>query len=99
MYSYDAGNSFLSGGKYYVISGVIVHESSYDFVVNKIEEYKELNFVERYKDAEIHIHDIWQGKKEFEKIDFNTKIRLLDNLYCLIKELPITLTLIKTLLE
>jgi hypothetical protein len=89
MYSDDAGNSSVSDGKYYVISGVIVHESSYDFVVDKIEDYKELNFIGRYKNAEIHVHDIWQGKNEFEKIDFNTKVGLLANLYCIIKELPI----------
>jgi hypothetical protein len=54
MYCDDSGNNVLSDGNYYVISGVIVHESNYDFVDDKMEEYKSLNFIGNYKDAEIH---------------------------------------------
>lgn len=74
-----------------MISGVIAHESGYDFMEDKIRGYKELNFSGYYRDAEIHLREIWQGKNKFEGIDFNTKCRLLNNLYSLIEALPISL--------
>ncbi len=79
MYSDDSGNSSLRDGKYYVISGIIIHESTYDFVIDKIAEYRSLNFIDHYKDAEIHVHEIWQGKEKFEGIDYNTKVRVLSD--------------------
>jgi hypothetical protein len=91
MYCDDSGSNAPYDGNYYVISDVIIHESSYDFMNDKINEYKELNFIGRHKDVEIHTHDIWQGKNEFENIDFITKTRLLGRLYQLVNYLPVSL--------
>lgn len=74
---------------YYVISGVIIHESNIQDVEQFIREYKAANFMGDYASAEIHVHDIYKSKPPFSSLTLEKKYDVLDNLYKLIEELPI----------
>jgi hypothetical protein len=91
MYIDESGGTNLYIGKYFVISGVIINECSLDDIKLEISRYKYLNFIDEYKSAEIHIYDIWQGKPPFDKIDIQTKKKLLDKLYILLYNLPFSI--------
>lgn len=75
--------------KNYIISGVIVHEDKVKDLKKAICQYKINNFTGEYIDAEIHTHDIYQGREEFTEITLETKYELLNKLYDIIKDMNI----------
>lgn len=90
MYVDESGNTDLKPGRFYVISGIIVHQSKIDYIETEISNYRSTYFKGKYTTTEIHIHKIWQGKEPFQGIDPNTKHFLLNKLYQLINTLPFT---------
>jgi hypothetical protein len=92
MYVDDSGSpSVKDNTSYYVISGVIVHEIDINQMERKVQQYKSLNFIRGYEDAEIHVHDIYKGQRKFSELTLPRKHEILNNLYSLINTLPITI--------
>ena len=92
MYVDDSGSpSLKDNSSYYVISGVIVHEIDINQMERKVQQYKSLNFISGYKDAEIHAHDIYKSQRKFSELTRPRKYEIFDNLYSLINTLPITI--------
>ena len=91
MYVDDSGVPDLNDNSpFYVISGVIIHESDMTKMKNMVDEFKDRNFKSNYVNAEIHTHDIYKSRKEFDGITLQEKYDLLNKLYELINNLPIT---------
>ena len=73
--------------QYFLVSGVVVH-------VNHIWELEHIMdkvafelFPERFKGQEIHVHDIYKGKKEFEGVATCEIQQVLDDLYGSFKDI------------
>lgn len=91
MYVDESGlSNFKDSNKYYVLSGVIVENTKIKEIKKRIFDYKHANFVDTYIESEIQAHSIFQRKKNFLNIPFDIRVELLDKLYILISELPIT---------
>jgi hypothetical protein len=91
LYVDDSGSpSVKDNTSYYVISGVIIHETDINQMEREVQQYKSLNFIIGYKNAEIHVHDIYKSQRKFSELTRQTKYELLDNLYSMINTLPIT---------
>lgn len=88
MYVDESGSTGLRFGRYFVISGIIVNENNLDDISIAITNYRLQNFKNEYKNAEIHIYNIWQNKIPFNRINFEMKKTLLDKLYSRLSELP-----------
>jgi hypothetical protein len=73
---------------YYVISGVIIHETDIYPVEGMTQTYK--NRFEEFNQAEIHAHDIFKGQNEFSGLTLARKYEILGHLYNMIETLPIT---------
>jgi hypothetical protein len=92
MYVDDSGTPSLKDVvEYYVISGVITRDSDLFCIQKKLEEYRKKYFVGRYSYEEIHVHDIYHSRGNFEMLSRPEKYNLLNHLYQLIHELPITI--------
>lgn len=90
MYVDDSGSPALKDHtKYYVISGVIVHETDMNQVERAIQRYRRTHFVDAYAESEIHVHDIYKSQKEYAALTKERKYQLLDELYHAIELLPI----------
>lgn len=87
----DAGSfNTKDKSRYYILSGVIVNESDYKPIKTKVHQFKLDNFHQDYIDSEIHVHDIYKGKMSFSSLKLEQKYSILENLYNLISNLPIT---------
>lgn len=93
MYVDESGNYVHSkrGGHYYVLSGVIIHELDLAEIERRIREYEGIYFHGDYECAELHTYDIVNFQGPFSDIDPVTQLVLLDNLYNMIHEMPITI--------
>jgi hypothetical protein len=93
MYVDDSGSPFMSGkaGPYYVLSGIIIHESRLKHIESKVREYKMNNFVGKYADNEVHVYEIANKMGNFSCIDDHIRTILLRNLYDTINRMPITI--------
>jgi hypothetical protein len=93
MYVDDSGSpNAKDDTKFYVITGAIVHETDLNQIEGMIQHYKKENFnLPEYLDAEIHVHDIYKGQREFRTLTKEKKYALLDSLYDTIRLLPVTL--------
>lgn len=90
MYIDESGvPSTKDPNKYYLLSGIIVHHDNIKSVKQSVFNYKHMDFVNNYIDAEIHTHNICKAKDEFSSLLKGEKDRLLDNLYKMISNLPI----------
>ena len=92
MYVDDSGApSYADHTDYFVLSGIIVSDEIHIKNLQKaVHRYKHKNFEGRFIDSEIHTHDIFKSKEDFETINLEKKIDLLDNLYGMIKKLEYT---------
>ena len=77
--------------KYFVVSGVIFHENDLEELKQKITKLSWQEFPEKFRGNEIHIHDIFRGKKDFEKIDESEIKSLLTKIYELINSLEFSI--------
>jgi hypothetical protein len=76
MYVDDSGSpSMKDNSDYYVISGVIIHETDIYPVEGATQTYK--NRFEEFKRAEIHVHDIFKGQNEFSGLTLARKYEIL----------------------
>jgi hypothetical protein len=93
MYVDDSGSPALTdrAGLYYVLSGIIIHESLLKHIENKVREYRTINFVGKYADNEVHVYDIANKMGNFSGIDNQVRTLLLKNLYFTIYQMPITI--------
>lgn len=90
MYIDESGvPSYSDPSKYYLLSGVIVHNDKIKTMKRGVFDYKQLHFINNYIDAEIHTHNICKAKEEFSSLLVNEKNNLLDQLYRMISDLPI----------
>lgn len=90
MYVDDSGVPDLNDSSpFYVISGVIIHESDMTNMKKKVDQFKDENFKSNYVNAEIHTHDIYKSRDVFDGITLEVKYDLLNKLYALINDLPI----------
>lgn len=90
MYIDDSGNpSIRADRRFFVLSGVLVHESEMTGMKNAVDEFKRNNFQGNYLNAEIHTYDIYKARKSFTGLSASQKTTILDNLYEVIKNLPI----------
>jgi hypothetical protein len=103
MYIDESGvPSNKDASKYYLLSGIIVHHDNIKSMKKSVFNYKHIDFVNNYIDAEIHTHNICKAKDEFSSILKGEKDKLLDNLYKMISDLPIliiTIVIDKELLK
>lgn len=92
MYVDDSGSPHAKDDtKFYVITGVIVHETDLHQVEGMIQYYKNQHFTSpEFVDAEVHVHDIYKGQNEFATLTKEKKYELLNELYHTIDLLPIT---------
>jgi Protein of unknown function (DUF3800) len=89
MYVDDSGSPGLKDGTFYVITGVILHESIIRDFEKATQVYKRTHFRE-YANCEIHTHDIYKSKRDFSDLTLKRKYELLDSLYDFMLKLPIT---------
>jgi hypothetical protein len=88
----DAGSSNTKdNSRYYVLSATIIDEKDYKNVKKQIFEYKIEHFKGDYIDSEIHVHELYKSKPPFTSVLMKEKYQLLDNLYKLINQLPISI--------
>lgn len=91
MYIDESGMpDFRDNTKYYLLTGVIIHQDKIKQVKQDVFSYKHRHFKNGYVEAEIHTHNICKAKKEFSKLTHDEKFSLLDNLYIMINGLPVT---------
>jgi hypothetical protein len=57
----------------------------------KLEQYRKTNFMGRYSYEEIHVHDIYHSRGNFQALTKLEKYNLLNHLYQTIYDLPITI--------
>jgi Protein of unknown function (DUF3800) len=89
MYVDDSGSpNAKDNTDYYVISGLIIHETDIRQVEIRTQEYK-CKYFQEYADTEIHVHDILKSQHEFSVLTLERKYELLDSLYMFIDILPI----------
>ncbi|HKQ21421.1 MAG TPA: DUF3800 domain-containing protein [Nitrososphaeraceae archaeon] len=92
MYVDDSGTPHLTDeSQFYVISGIIVEACDLPLLERKVENFKRKYFVGRYSDEEIHLHEIYKSKGNFEKLTKGEKYNILNAVYCIIDNLPITI--------
>jgi uncharacterized protein DUF3800 len=90
MYVDDSGSPSLKGGAYYVLCGVIIHESQLQDIERKVRHYKETNFNGFMPtNKEIHTYYMYNGGGDFKNIDYQSRLLLLKNLYFMINEIQI----------
>ena len=66
MYVDESGVEEISDNtRYFVVSGSIFHENSLESMKTHVIEFKKDHFIGKYKNAEIHVHDIYKGQKQF----------------------------------
>ena len=73
--------------KFFVVSGAIFHEDHITDMKNIVQSFKNTKFNEKYKNNEIHVHDIYKGKKEFLGITLPEIDSILTELYTMINSL------------
>ena len=89
MYVDESGvEEITDDTKYFVTSGVIIHENSLADMKEKISEFKNKKFLGNLEDAEIHVHEIFKGKKEFYGLTPVQIKEILDELYNTITKIP-----------
>src|SRR5688572_6332823 len=88
MYVDESGCLKLNDDRYYVITGVIIHEHEIQNIEQEIEKYKLTNFGKC--DLEIHAYNIWNGKGPFSKIGHSDRKLWMRNLYKAIHLFPVT---------
>lgn len=92
MYVDESGSDELNDyTPFFVISGVIFHEQNLSKMKKTIQEYKENNFIDSYKDAEIHVYDMYNSYGDFEDLHNPRKQEIIDELYRTINQLPVTI--------
>jgi Protein of unknown function (DUF3800) len=91
MYVDDSGSVSLRGGRYYFLSGIILHEQLLDEVNRQVQDFKDAFFVGELNGAELHVYDIFNRTGRFAGIDISTRNIILQELYGLINVLPITI--------
>lgn len=92
MYVDESGVEQLSDETpFYVVSGVIFYEDVLANMKTVIQQYKNDNFKNELKNAEIHLYDMYNGYNSFEGISFTKKWELINNLYDTVGELPMTI--------
>jgi hypothetical protein len=91
MYVDDSGSLSLTGGNYYFLSGVIVHEQHLDTINELVKGFKDTYFVDELYGTELHVYDIFNRCKQFAGIDLSTRDMILQKVYELITTLPITI--------
>ena len=69
---------------YYVISGVIIRGSDLFHVQKKLEQYRKTHLVGKYSYEEIHVHDIYHSRGNFQALTKLEKYNLLNHLYQII---------------
>lgn len=89
MYVDESGCLKSNDDRYYVISGVIIHEYEIQSIEQEIGKYKLTNFGKC--DLEIHAYHIWNGKGQFSEIDHNDRKLCMRNLYKAINLFPVTI--------
>ena len=103
MYIDESGvPSYNDTSKYYMLSGVIVHNDKIKAMKRGVFDYKQIHFINNYIDAEIHTHNICKAKEEFSSLLVHEKNNLLDHLYRMVSDLPvriITVVIDKELLK
>ena len=91
MYVDESGvESVYDKTEYFVTAGVIVHEDYLETFKTEIRDYVNQNFRDAYADAEIHVHDMYKGKKLFFGLNQSQKLALLTSLYTKIDGLQFT---------
>lgn len=103
MYIDESGvPSSKDSSKYYILSGIIVHDDTIKSMKRSVFDYKQIHFINNYIDAEIHTHNICKAKEEFSSILIHEKNNLLDHLYNMVSGLSIkiiTVVIDKDLLQ
>lgn len=88
MYVDDSGSpNNADQTNYFVLSGVVVRDDKIKNLQKAVCDYKHANFVGTYVDSEIHSHDINKSTGDFSSISYDTKIKLLNDLYDMIKDI------------
>jgi Protein of unknown function (DUF3800) len=91
MYVDDSGSpNPRDNSDYYVILGVIVHETDLRKLELDTIAFKK-NSLREYRQCEIHVHDIYKSQKCFCDLVLDRKYEILNDLYDFINGLPITL--------
>ena len=88
----DSGSSNTKDtSRYYILSGTIIEEIHYKQIKEKIFQYKLDNFKDDYIDAEIHVHELYKSQPPFSSLPKKEKYKLLDQLYEIINQAPISI--------
>ena len=91
MYIDETGTpSFKDSSRYFLLSGIIVHESNIKKVKRAVFDFKDEYFRDSYIEAEIHMHEMFRSKKDFVGLKDEQKQKVIKKVYEMIKELPCT---------
>ena len=85
MYVDDSGShSYKDHTNYFILAGIIVIDDKIKNLQKITLEYKHSIFDDEFVDSEIHAHHIYRSRGDFQFLDYQTKIKLLDGLYKMI---------------
>ena len=91
MYVDDSGNSDINDRtNFFVTGGVIIHENALNSMKDDIQNYKDTEFTGQLQGAEIHVYEIYKEKKSFAGVPLQQRLNLLQQLYSIINQIPIT---------
>lgn len=88
MYIDEAGVEEINDKtQYFVTSGAIFHENDLADMKKKVSVFKNDVFTGKFAGNEIHVHDIYKGKREFLGITLKEVDSILTKVYSLINDL------------
>lgn len=73
--------------KFFVVSGAVFHEDHLTGMKEVVQSFKNTTFNGKFENNEIHVHDIYKGKKEFLGITLPEIDSILNELYTMINSL------------
>jgi len=96
MYIDESGVSEITHpSQYFIVTDTIFDESDLNFMKDKIQNYKNINFFGTFQNAEIHLYDMWKTRNSFFGLSISQKTSLVDSLYNTIDSLSCTIIAVR----
>jgi len=73
----------------FTIAGVIVNENSWNEIENKINDLKKYLFGKEWQLYELHMSEILHGNKIYSKFKLDERLKILEKVFNIIKDLNV----------